>query len=159
LQTISDKLSIFFSLITASSESISSEEARTSADITSVALADLGDSLKDTMIALQTGRKAVINGSENEDSRQREHIRSQRGDVKEVVGILGSTIVQVARGSTNTVGIVLSKIRGWLRNSSKWQIATSELVYSLELMLSILKVSVNRAVKAEKKEPVRFEES
>jgi hypothetical protein len=152
-------LSIFFSLITASSESISSEEARTSADITLVALADLGDSLKDSIIGLQTGRTAVINGSENEDSRQREHIRSQSGDVKEVVGLLGSTIVQVARGSTKTVGIVLSKIRGWLQNSSKWQIATSELVYSLDLMLSILKLSVNRAIKAEKKEPFRFEES
>ena len=162
--TLRDELSISFSLITASSESITSEEARTSADITSVALADFGDSLKGTIIAFQSGRTGLSNGSEEDDSRQGQLIESQSqgADAKEVAGLLGSSIVQVARGSTNTVGIVSSKIRGWLQKSSKWQNATSDLVYSLELMLTILKLSVNRvvcAIKAEEKEPFLFEES
>ena len=70
-------MSIYFSLITASSESITSEEARTSADITSVALADFGDSLKGTIIAFQSGRTGLSNGSEEDDSRQGQLIESQ----------------------------------------------------------------------------------
>lgn len=152
--TPSDKRSIYFSLITAWSESLSSEEARTSADMTSVALADLGGSLK-------IGRTAAPSGSGDDDLRQVQNIQKQSTDVEEEAVLLGLTIIEVAIGSTNTIGVVSSNIIGRLQNSSRWQNATSDLIYSIELMVSILKLSVDRvvcAIKAVEKESARFKE-
>lgn len=123
--------------------------------MTSVALADLGGSLK-------TGRTAVSSGSEDDNLGQIQNIQRQSTDVEEEAVLLGLTMIEVAIGSTNTVGVVSSNIIDRLQNSPKWQNATSDLIYSLELMIAILKLSVDRvvyAMKAAETEPARFEES